>query len=83
MNNDKMIERRFLRWHIARQRLAQIRAILSAGHTAYLCTYTLAIKVVPKHLHAIDSMFKATKTGLYMRRGKSWENVDYTATRHD
>lgn len=72
MLNSKMTEGRFLRWHKARQRVAWINSHLEAGHTVMLCTYLKAWKYNKRHL----GMFKATRTGAYVQRGKSWDCID-------
>jgi hypothetical protein len=67
-----MIAGRFLRWHKARQRVAFIKARLNAGAVVTLATYTHAWHYRAKHA----GMFKATKSGSYVQRGKNWVCID-------
>ena len=77
--NSRMVKGRFLRLHIARQKLAFIRANLAAGRVVYLSTYTRHTKFSPRHLPDLDKFFRTTKTGLYVARGKNWDNCDGSA----
>lgn len=72
MSNEQMKAKRFLRWHIARKKLAFIREHATAGHTVTLSTSMLRTPIKAKHLDSV----KATKNGLYIQRGKSWINYD-------
>lgn len=81
LTNAQMKPRRFLDWHIARKRIAWIKAHLEAGNNVYLCTYTRATRFTPKHLAGFDEWFRATKTGGYVARGKQWDNFDGSALR--
>lgn len=77
MSNEDMRSGRFLRWHTARRKAAWIAARLAEGLTVYVVTYTKATKLSAKHADSI----KATKSGLYMRSGKSWICIDGCALR--
>lgn len=68
LSNDQMIAGRFARWGEARRKEAWIRERVEAGFTVYLSTVTHHTTITAKHL----SLIKATKTGLYIRRGKKW-----------
>lgn len=72
MTNEQMTKGRFLRWHKARRRIAEIKANLAAGRIVQLTTYTKAIRYNAKHAE----MFKATKNGAFVQRGKSWDCID-------
>ena len=72
MNNSQMKAGRFLRWHKARQRLAWIQARLAEGYTVQTATYLRVVRYKAKHAN----MFKATKTGVFVQRGKNWDCID-------
>jgi hypothetical protein len=73
MTNDQMKVGRFLRWHKARQRLAWIQARLAEGYTVQTSTYLRSVRYKAKHA----DMFKATKAGLFVQRGKNWDCIDF------
>lgn len=75
MTNDQMKAGRFLRWHNARLSLAWIKAQSAAGKDVLVCTYTKATRFTPKTM-AKGEWFKATRSGLYMARGKNWDSID-------
>jgi hypothetical protein len=56
------------------QRVAWIKAQLAAGRIVQLTTYTKATSYDARHA----DMFKATKAGAFVRRGKSWDCIDFT-----
>lgn len=70
--NDQMKSNRFARWHKARKKVAEIRSHLEMGHEVYICTYTRAVRYTKKHVE----MFKATRTGAFVQRGKNWDCID-------
>ena len=72
LTNAQMKEGRFLRWHKARQRLTWIQARLSEGYTVQCSTYLRSVRYKAKHA----DMFKATKTGVFVQRGKNWDCID-------
>ncbi len=72
LTNDQMKERRFLRLHHAKRRVAFIHEHLNAGHTVQLTTHTKATRYTKKHI----GMFKATKHGTYVQSGKKWVCID-------
>jgi hypothetical protein len=72
LTNSQMIAGRFLRYARARKRIAWIKAHLAAGCIAQLATYTKATNYHARHA----DMFKETKTGAFVRRGKSWDCID-------
>ena len=67
LNNSKMIAGRFFRYARARKRVAWIKAQLAAGRIVQLTTHTKATSYDARHA----DMFKATKTGAFVQRGKS------------
>lgn len=75
MTNDQMKAGRFERWQLARRQLAWIKTQSSAGRDVYVCTYTRATRFTPKTM-AKGEWFKATRSGLYMARGKHWDSID-------
>ena len=72
--NADMKAARFLRWHEARTLLAWILSALDRGLDVYLVTAYKATKFSAKH----RDYFKATRTGLYVRRGNRWECATYS-----
>lgn len=70
--NEAMKAGRFLRWQKARKRVAFIETHLAAGRMIQLTTYTHCRRYTKKHL----GMFRATKTGAYVQRGKHWDCID-------
>ena len=72
LTNSQMIAGRFLRYARARQRVAWIKAQLAAGRIVQLATYTKATNYNARHA----AMFKATKAGAFVQRGKSWDCID-------
>lgn len=72
MTNDEMKANRFLRWHNSRRKVAFIQKHLAAGHTVCLTTHTKQVRYTAKHAE----MFRATKTGAFVQRGKAWDCID-------
>jgi hypothetical protein len=70
--NSQMIAGRFLRYARARKRVAWIKAQLVAGRIVQVTTYTKATRYSARHA----DMFRATKAGALVRRGKSWDCID-------
>ncbi len=67
-------------------KLAWINESLQAGRTVYLSNHLKSIAVTPKTIlrwkAAGQELFKTdTKGSLYIRRGKAWDCIDYTALR--
>lgn len=77
--NSQMRPGRFLRWHHARQRVAWIKAQLAAGRVVLMTTYTRQWRFRQGH----EAMFRATKSGAYVQRGKAWDCIDGTDIRND
>jgi len=77
MTNDEMKPGRYLRWHKARRNAARIAAHLEAGGKVVIGTYTRATVYSKNHA----DMFRATRSGLFVRRGKHWDCIDYCAIR--
>ena len=74
ITNSQMIAGRYLRYARARQRVAWIKAQLAVGRIVQLTTYTKATSYDARHA----DMFKATKAGAFVRRGKSWDCIDFS-----
>lgn len=74
LTNSQMISGRFAKWARARKRVAVIVAALEAGRTVQLTTATRYTRYTVKHV----AMFKATKTGAFVQRGKAWDCIDFT-----
>lgn len=72
LTNAQMTANRFARWAKARAKLAKIQAALSNGATITISTYGRQLRLTAKHA----DMLKATKTGLYVQRGKAWDCID-------
>ena len=72
LTNSKMIAGRFLRYARARKAIAWIKAQLAAGRIVQLATYTKATNYNARHA----DMFKATKAGAFVQRGKSLDCID-------
>ena len=77
ITNPQMIAGRFLRYARARNRVAWIKAQLAAGRVVQLTTYTKATSYDARQA----DMFKATKAGAFVRRGKSWDCIDLCGLR--
>lgn len=75
ITNSQMKSGRFLRWQIARDKLRKIQEHLAKGGQVQVATCTKATIYKPSH---IDS-FRCDRLGLYVRRGKSWDCIDYCA----
>jgi hypothetical protein len=74
ITNPQMIAGRFLRYARARQRVAWIKAQLAAGRIVQLTTRTKATSYDARHA----DMFKATKAGAFVQRGKSWDCINFS-----
>ena len=77
MNNDQMKANRYLRWHQARQKLARIQHHLADGGKMVVGTHTRATVYDRRH----GEMFRATRAGLFVRRGSGWDCIDYCGIR--
>lgn len=77
LDNSQMRAGRYLRWHDARRKLRDILAHLTAGGAVLTFTYTRATRYTARHA----AMFRAARSGLYVRRGNSWECIDFTPIR--
>ena len=75
MDNSAMKAGRYAHWHAARKRVAFIAEHLTAGHTVVIATMTKATQFDRRHI----AMFKATKSGAFVQRGKHWDCIDYCA----
>jgi hypothetical protein len=73
MTNEQMKANRFARWANARAKIAFILSNLNSGHKVAVCTQTRAVVYSAKHVE----MFKATKSGAYVQRGKGWDCIDF------
>jgi hypothetical protein len=71
MNNADMKTDRFYVWARARKTFAFIQSAFAAGDQISIGTYTHLTTYKPKHA----SMFKATRTGIYVQRGKRWDYI--------
>jgi hypothetical protein len=77
MTNEQMKPGRFLRWQQARRTAAKIDAHLASGGKVLVGTYTRVTVYSRKHA----DMFRATSSGLCVRRGTHWDCIDYCAIR--
>lgn len=67
----------FARWATARRLVARIQAHISRGGAVIVSTYTKAWQFDARHA----TYFKASPSGAFMRRGKSWDCIDGCAIR--
>ena len=74
MRNDQMYPNRYLHWHEARKRLANVLRHLQAGGRIMIATYTKATIYDQRH----GGMFQARKDGLYVQHGKRWDCLNFT-----
>ena len=72
MSNDEMKANRYRRWYVARKQAAEIIMHLNNGGIVMIGNHLKAWQLDKRHV----SMIKATKTGLYMQRGKNWDCID-------
>lgn len=79
MTNEAMKPGRFLRLHTAQQKARQIAAHLAAGGRVMVATYTKATFYDQRHA----AMFRATRSGLFVQRGKAWDCIDYCAIKFE
>lgn len=77
LKNSEMTANRFARWAVARRKFALIQKHLAAGRTVVISTALRGSKLSAKHA----AMVKATRSGLYLQRGKNWDCIDYSAIR--
>jgi hypothetical protein len=77
MDNSHMTARRFLRWHGYRLRHRAITEHLLRGGKAVIMTYTRVTIFDRRHV----AMFEATRDGLFLRRGKSRDCLNFTTIR--
>ncbi len=77
MTNDEMNPGRFLRWQQARRTAAMIAAHLASGGEVVVGTHTRATVYSRRHA----GLFRATRSGLYVRSGQRWDCIDYCTIR--
>jgi hypothetical protein len=77
ITNDQMKANRYGRWADARKLVNEIQSVLSEGGYVVMATYLKAWQYDQRHV----GMFKATKSGAYVLRGKKWECIDYCGIR--
>lgn len=53
IDNSKMQPGRFLRWHKARRRVAEIVENLESGKAVYLCTSTRAVRAILARMESL------------------------------
>lgn len=75
LSNDQMKAGRYLRFQQAKRKLEWIKARSAEGLDVYVCTYTKSTRFTPKTM-AKGEWFKATRSGLYVARGRQWDCVD-------
>ena len=78
MTNSQMIENRFYLWHNYRKLISNIKATLAADGEVHIVGYGKVIACTAKHIE----MFKATKSGAYVRRGKNWDCINFSKIVH-
>jgi hypothetical protein len=77
MDYSHMTARRFWRWHGYRLRHRAITEHLLRVGKAVVMTYTRATIYDRRHV----AMFEATRDGLFVRRGKSRDCLNFTTIR--
>jgi hypothetical protein len=77
LSNADMIANRYYRWAEARRKHREIVQHLQNGGKVVIPTYTRA--TVYERDHA--EMFKATKTGLFVQRGRRWDGLNFSNIR--
>lgn len=75
LTNAQMKEGRFEAWAKNRKRYNRIANHLSNDGYIMVCTHTQSVIYKKKHFEA--GMFQATKNGLWVARGKSWDDISY------
>lgn len=68
---------RFLQWQQYKKRFAEIHTHLKKGGTVLIPTCTKATLYRPEH----TGMFKVTRSGLFVQRGKSFECLNFSTIR--
>ena len=74
MDNSTMEANRFYRWAKARHKHRLIVQHLHSGGKVVIATYTHATVYTQQHA----DIFKATKSGLYVRARKRWDCLDFS-----
>lgn len=69
MTNEQMKPNRFGRWAANRKLYRRIMDTLNSGGIVTIATYTRAAHYDRRHAN----MFKVTRTGVFVQRGKSWD----------
>lgn len=78
MTNSEMKEGRFYKWHNYRKMIASIRQTLAADGVIQIVGYGRVLECDKRHVE----MFKATKSGAYVQRGKSWDCLNFSKIVH-
>lgn len=77
INNSEMKSNRFGAWAENRKMVNRIVCHLTAGGAVQICTSLKATVYTAKNA----DMFKATKGGAFVQRGKSWDCINYCGIR--
>jgi hypothetical protein len=75
LSNDQMKAGRFLRWHQARVLHRRIQAHLTRGGRVLVATH------LKSWIHRDPDRFQCRRDGVYVRRGKQWDCINYCAIR--
>lgn len=78
MTNEQMIEKRFSRWANYRKMISNIKKTLAADGEIHIVGYGRVVKCDKRHVE----MFKATKSGAYVQRGKNWDCLNFSKIVH-
>lgn len=69
----------------AATRLTAIGSAILTGSTVFVCTATRAWKITPKTAakwaEAGEPLFRVKGESLYLRRGRSWDCIDFCSIR--
>ncbi len=78
MTNSQMLPNRFVLWASYRKMISNIQSTLAANGEVHIVGYGRVVKCDKRHA----AMFKATKSGAYVQRGKYWDCLNFSKIVH-
>lgn len=78
MTNEEMVAGRFFKWANYRKMISSIQATLAADGVIQIVGYGRVIECDKRHA----GMFKATKSGAFIQRGKKWDCLNFSKIVH-
>lgn len=78
MNNSQMIADRFFKWSNYRKMISNIQSTLATDGEVHIVGYGRVVKCDKRHV----TMFKVTKSGAYVQRGKNWDCLNFSKIVH-